>query len=438
MLLTRRGWAIIAIAVAAGALSVKAHAPVLLSLSFLALASLAVSVVVLLRLDGGLAVDREVPAEVFAGDAIRMVMRLTNTGAVKSLFFLTDRPRLRGAESVMSAPVDVLKSRERRELVWNIPAPRRGVLRFQHLTVESRAPFGLLERSTKLAVPGSTAILPRPGRMFDWEAPGGRRHSGTGVESLDRSGGTQEFYAVREYRPEDPLKHVHWKLTARAGKLMVREFQTTSSLEVEVLPNASRGDYRGPAAEAMFEGAVALAATVCAELLRRGYFVRLWSAGRTIRASSLEAGPMHLKRLLVELAGLEADRDEPFADALGHMAGGFTPRAAVVVLTPYHVLPDLAPAVSGLADRLFSPQLMVLEPPAGMTGAGVFAPEDALLGAIAGARAPGYRFRADDDFSLVRMRDHEARRVGFRGRATEMPEALRQGRWGPEPGTPAP
>lgn len=35
----------------------------------------------------------------------------------------------------------------------------------------------------------------------------------------------QEYYGVRDYRPKDPLRFVHWKSTAKKGQLMIKEYE---------------------------------------------------------------------------------------------------------------------------------------------------------------------------------------------------------------------
>jgi uncharacterized protein (DUF58 family) len=43
------------------------------------------------------------------------------------------------------------------------------------------------------------------------------------LESLSKGRG-QDLYALRDYIPTDSARHVHWKVSARLGSLMVREF----------------------------------------------------------------------------------------------------------------------------------------------------------------------------------------------------------------------
>ena len=47
---------------------------------------------------------------------------------------------------------------------------------------------------------------------------------------------------VREYRPEDPLKHIDWKSSARARQLQTRIFEPAVSMNVVVAMNGSTSD----------------------------------------------------------------------------------------------------------------------------------------------------------------------------------------------------
>jgi Uncharacterized conserved protein (some members contain a von Willebrand factor type A (vWA) domain) len=44
----------------------------------------------------------------------------------------------------------------------------------------------------------------------------------------------REFIGVRDYKERDTLKDVHWKLTARRGEMVVREYETQNEREAEI------------------------------------------------------------------------------------------------------------------------------------------------------------------------------------------------------------
>lgn len=44
-----------------------------------------------------------------------------------------------------------------------------------------------------------------------------------------------EFSGIRDYRKEDPMHHINWKASARSGKLMVNQFDSTTSISLTII-----------------------------------------------------------------------------------------------------------------------------------------------------------------------------------------------------------
>ena len=55
-----------------------------------------------------------------------------------------------------------------------------------------------------------------------------------------RSNAGAEFYGSRDYQRGDPLRHIHWRNTARRGEFMVKEFEDTSQGTVAVAFESAR------------------------------------------------------------------------------------------------------------------------------------------------------------------------------------------------------
>lgn len=62
--------------------------------------------------------------------------------------------------------------------------------------------------------------------------------SGTRAQRV--AGAGAELYQLRDYQPGDPLSRIDWKATARAGKLVTREFSEDQHLDVLVAIDAGR------------------------------------------------------------------------------------------------------------------------------------------------------------------------------------------------------
>ncbi len=76
----------------------------------------------------------------------------------------------------------------------------------------------------------------------------------------------------RDYRLDDPLKHIDWKATARARQLQTKVFEPTVSLNALIAMNASTSDYVWEASNRrLFERAVTTAASATVTASARGY-----------------------------------------------------------------------------------------------------------------------------------------------------------------------
>ncbi|PKB78965.1 MAG: hypothetical protein BZY88_15715 [SAR202 cluster bacterium Io17-Chloro-G9] len=76
----------------------------------------------------------------------------------------------------------------------------------------------------------------------------------------------------REYRSDDPLKHIHWKATARAGELQTKVFEPAVSLNLLVVMNGLTNEYIWQGNNRrLFERAVTAAASMASLADRRGF-----------------------------------------------------------------------------------------------------------------------------------------------------------------------
>jgi uncharacterized protein (DUF58 family) len=154
--------------------------------------------------------------------------------------------------------------------VLPVAGPPRGLIPAVTAQLWSAGPLGMVEVSRRVRwwLDAPAAVGPRDRVVASpWPEPTGA------LMGLDaRSPRGQELTrGVRDYRPGDPRKRVHWKATARTGHLMVRE---TEGEAVGVLTVAVSLAAPGPAAEE----AVSRARWYAEEGLRRGWVVHLVTA----------------------------------------------------------------------------------------------------------------------------------------------------------------
>lgn len=181
---------------------------------------------------------------------------------------------------------------------------RRGIWRIGPATVTSGDPFGLFPRS--LVWPEADRLVVYP-RLFGLDALGlPSRHPLGDTRIADALFADPARTAgVRDYTPDVPLRHVHWKASARGHGLQARQFEPTTRLRVMVLLDAA--GFGGGDDEAPFEHAVSTAASLAVALGDLGHPVGLLTNAAHMEAAGPTAippgaGPSHVAAVLEALA----------------------------------------------------------------------------------------------------------------------------------------
>ena len=185
---------------------------------------------------------------------------------------------------------------------------RRGVLRFEGVTCGALDPFGLFRSLHRRKLPQSLLILPKRYWLPSIALPGTRMYQRGGVALASSVGESDEFVSLRDYRPGDPLKHVHWRSWARVGRPIVKEFQdehfVRHALVLDTFSTLSR--------QAAFEEAVSVAASFACTLRTQESLLDLMFVGAEAHCFTVGRGLAHTEQMLEVLAGVKMCPDRPF------------------------------------------------------------------------------------------------------------------------------
>jgi|GEM_PF-701503 len=210
--------------------------------------------------------------------------------------------------------------------------------------------FGLLScdlRQSAFARKQQVTVLPRTASpaLDSW---GENPFTG----GLERGRDEQEPYSVaeiRQYRPGDPLKRVHWKLSARTGQLQVKEYDGTLSPRASVFLDLSPHGLRGEEAAAFEDCMCGNAAALCAAAL--GSFIPLRLAVCAEEAMALTGlSPQELIVFRRFLAGLTFDCPYDFRDVV-RMEMDARPETGHILLVTAALTPALSDYLASLATQ---------------------------------------------------------------------------------------
>ncbi|OGL13249.1 MAG: hypothetical protein A3I17_02960 [Candidatus Rokubacteria bacterium RIFCSPLOWO2_02_FULL_72_37] len=194
------------------------------------------------------------------------------------------------------------------ELGLEITPTRRGRLRFASVTIARPDPLGLVQAVRRLPLPQSLVVLPRRYPVPDIGLPGARKYQPGGVALASSVGDSEEFFALRDYRPGDPLRRIHWKSWARTGEPVVKEY-----LDEFFVRHALVLDTFGAAAgDLAFEEAVSVAASIAVSVDTQESLLDLMFVGAQAYCFTAGRGLGHTDRMLEVLASVGVCHDRPF------------------------------------------------------------------------------------------------------------------------------
>src|SRR4029077_20153040 len=189
-------------------------------------------------------------------------------------------------------------------------------------------PFALARAELVQGEPQALVVYPRVVDLDRLFSEGGA-HAQEGRRLPPRRPTGYELHSVREYTEGESLRKVHWRSTAKRGRLMVKELEDAPRDEVAVLLDGYGG------AGENFEIAGRAAGSILQAHLRRGRRCALVvnSAARESQAITSEG---EWRRALEVLAGAEANARTP-AFALLQADGGLAARSLELVVVTSRV-----------------------------------------------------------------------------------------------------
>ena len=217
--------------------------------------------------------------------------------------------RNRRGAAIAPLPVPDVPALDRSELDVSLTPVRRGYLRFRRALLARPDPLGLLRGIQTHFSSDNLLVLPRLYRVPRLELGGHRRYQRGGVSLASTVGDSQEFISLRDYKPGDPLRAIHWRSFAKLGRPVVREFQD----EFFVRQGLVLDTFLGQRASSCFEEAVSVAASFAAANRTQDALLDLMFIGAQAYRFTSGRGVGYAQNMLEILACVEPCTGDGFA-----------------------------------------------------------------------------------------------------------------------------
>jgi uncharacterized protein (DUF58 family) len=257
------GWLLIAAAAIGIVLGLNAGLVEAWAIAGIAVALLVMSVPFVL---GGhdytihLRLDRD---RVVAGSEVSGHLDITNRSKRVSLPGLVDIPV---GDGLVEAHVPLLLAGAEHREELTIAAKRRGVIDVGPMTIGRGDPVGILRR--EITWPGIQRIYVHPVTVRIPSTSAGLIRDLEGMPTNDIVDADLSFHAIRDYVAGDSPRHIHWRSTAKTGKLMVRQYEESRRSRIALLLGLNDDDEYADDDE--FEMAVSAAASLGVQGVRDG------------------------------------------------------------------------------------------------------------------------------------------------------------------------
>jgi uncharacterized protein (DUF58 family) len=232
---------------------------------------------------------------------------------------------------------------------------RRGRFTLGPITLTSGDPFGLFKMQRHLSPTSTMIVYPATIELPAFAQPVGQLPGGEAMRRRTHYV-TTNVAGVREYAPGDGFNRIHWPSTARAGRLIVKEFELDPTADIWLFLDMQREVQAGSAWETVptregpallweerprleldpvtEEYGVTIAASLARHFIRLNRAVGLIAYGQHREMAQADRGDRQMTKLLEILALIKAKGRMPIGNVVAVEGSHFNRDTTVVVITP--------------------------------------------------------------------------------------------------------
>ena len=346
---------------------------------------------------------------------------VTNTGLLPKVWL-----EIRDSSTLpvhrVSQVLNALPARRQRHWAVRTICRRRGRFTLGPLSLISGDPLGLFEFRRDLEVSSDIVVYPAMIPIPSFAPPLGQLPGGDAVRQRTHYI-TTNVSGVRDYAPGDSFSRIHWRSTARTGRLIVKEFELDPTADIWLLPDMHGPvQYSLPIDEpepqdpwiAILQGrkrsefeldplteeyVITVAASIAQHFVYKDRAVGMMAYAQSREVMQPDRSHRQLTKVLETLAMVRAEGEIPLGQVLLGEGERLGRGVTLVVITPS--LDPLWIAAARDIMRRGVRVIAVIVDPEGFGG-----PEGAVsaIGELQASRIPAYLVRNGDDLSVALSR----------------------------------
>jgi len=222
----------------------------------------------------GVKISRFCPTHALRDEDFKVELKVENTLFTKFLLKISDCSFTENIPGVKFPVIAELKKGESVILSYIKRVKARGEYNLNYVVVESSFPLGLWRIKEYYPSVSKITIYPEFYEVPQFAVSFRGIRAEFANTSSNRPGTGGNFLQIREFQYGDSLKNIHWRATARTGKLMVKELEKFTLSNLSIVLDNSSGLILGLGEESNFEYAIKTAATIANKALSARYHVK--------------------------------------------------------------------------------------------------------------------------------------------------------------------
>jgi len=203
--------------------------------------------------------------------------------------------------------LEYLGPRSTLSLKYRCQCPRRGRYEIGPFSIYLFDPWGLFFFKKSFFLYSELYVYPRTFNIPKFPPLVKGTVPWFGIETSRVSGDEDEFYGIREYKPGDPIKRIHWLSTAKKNKLIVKQFQRQVFFRATIIFNLDKDKNFGEGKESVAEYIIKIAASVAKYFIERNVSLELIAHIGEIAHIPFNKGPEHLEDIFRFLTIAQAE-----------------------------------------------------------------------------------------------------------------------------------
>ncbi len=279
----------------------------------------------------GLRLERVAPPSVQVGDLVTVQITVWSERRIRRplVTIIDDLPRRLFAKGISpSLPIAPAFDMPI-ETQYQFRPMKRGKYHWSGLTVQGTDALGLVTLSKRYDTSAAHMTVLPVGVPVPLDLPNAAGWGISEAASGQSRGAGMEPRGVREYVSGDSIRYIHWRSSAKAGQLLVKEFEAGSNAAAAFVIQRTSGTDIGIGANTTMETMISHAVYLSDAFLRQGARVEFPSLEEISRSINTRE---RMAEILDMLAGVQADQQESVGTEALECIGKLPPGSTVFVL----------------------------------------------------------------------------------------------------------